>query len=306
MRDLTIISGLVFLALIRLMFSERFAGETLSITLDSGGKPVEHSGNQLAIRMTQSNRKLQKILLDILQQNPQGLSIHDIRERLPDDVGTQSELNKRVRELRYKHDIPYQSGKYFYRGVRKVPLDGQGVSSKLRAAVLNKAHGRCEMCGRTIAEDEIKLQVDHKIPHNWGGPTELDNLWAVCDLCNSGKRDFFKSFNDAEMTSLVKIESVHGRLAEVLRLRDGEDVPSWFLEFVANVNDFQDDWHRRLRELRLLGIKYSYKRTRLPSGKVQSTYRLEQWQPLPPDPTGEIRKIEREKEREKRSSGNPR
>ncbi|MBS0240149.1 MAG: HNH endonuclease [Proteobacteria bacterium] len=237
-------------------------------------------------------KKLHDQIVEVLKKYPNGLSIHELREKLPSDIGAQAELNKRVRELRYKHAIPYENGKYYYRGKRSVPLDNQGINSKLRAAVLNMAHGRCQMCGRTVAEDGIKLEVDHKVPHNWGGPTAIENLWAICSLCNSGKRDFFKSFDDEEMKKLVAIENVHARLAEVLRLHQGSPVPSWFLEFVANVNDFQEDWQRRLRELRSLGIEYSFKKTKLPSGKVQTTYKLEKWKDLPANPRAEIKRVE--------------
>ncbi len=243
--------------------------------------------------MARKGRKLYDLILSVLKDSPEGVSIHDLRERLPDDIGPQAELNKRVRELRYQHDIPYEDGKYHYKGERARPLDNQGISAKLRAAVLNMAHGRCQMCGRTVTEDGIKLQVDHKVPHNWGGPTVLENLWAICELCNSGKRDFFKSLDDDEMTRLVAIDSVHARLAEALHMNKGKAISSWLLEFVANVNDFQEDWQRRLRELRVLGIDYKFNKERLPSGKVQTTYTLTKWKPLPKDPRAEIRKIER-------------
>ena len=153
------------------------------------------------------------------------------------------------------------------------------------------------MCGRTVSEDGIKLQADHKVPHNWGGPTEIENLWAICALCNGGKRDFFASFDDTEMRKIVELESVHARLAEMLHVREGEPVPSWILDFVANVNDFQEDWHRRLRELRSVGINYTYKRTKLPSGKVETTYTLTKWKPLSADHQTIIKENERKRER---------
>lgn len=240
--------------------------------------------------MAKQAKQLHQLILEVLIANPCGVSIHELRALLPNDIGPQAELNKRVRELRYQHDIPFENGKYIYKGARAEPLDNQGITSRLRAAALNAAHGRCQMCGQSIADDQIKLQVDHKIPHNWGGPTELENLWAICELCNSGKRDFFSTFSADEMTQLVGIDSVHARLAEVLRLNEGSFVPSWFLEFVANVKDFQDDWQRRLRELRVLGIEYAFKKERLPSGKVQTMYTLTKWEDLPSDPKAEIRK----------------
>jgi len=240
-------------------------------------------------------KRLHDLILGALKASPDGLSIHELRAKLPEDIGPQAELNKRVRELRYKHDIPHESGRYVYRGARVVPLDNQGISSKLRAAVLNKANGRCQMCGRTVKDDGIKLEADHKIPHNWGGATDLDNLWAICQLCNSGKRDFFKSFDDDEMRDLVGFESVHERLAKALQKRGSEGVPSWFLEFVANVNDFQEDWHRRLRELRVIGIEYVFAKKRLPSGKVETTYFLKKWKDPPANATAVIRARERAK-----------
>lgn len=240
-----------------------------------------------------SGLKLQ--ILEILQASRDGISIHDIRNKLPENIGPQEELNKRVRELRYQHNIRHEGKKYYYEGVREFPLDNQGVSSKLRAAVLNQAHGRCQMCGRTIADDGIRLEADHKVPHNWGGSNSIENLWAICGLCNSGKRDFFKSFDDNEMTTLVAIDSVHARLAEALRIRSGEPLQSWFLGFIANVNDFQDDWQRRLRELRLLGIEYKFSKSKSPSGKVETTYMLVSWKQLPSDPGAAIREIEKKK-----------
>jgi hypothetical protein len=240
-----------------------------------------------------------RILEALRRQAPGGLSIHEIRALLPAEVGPQEQLDRRIRDLRTHHKIAYQDGKYIYEGERDAPVDNLGISGRLRAAVLSKAHGRCQMCGRTVQEDGVKLQADHKIPRSWGGATELDNLWAICEACNNGKRDFFSSLNSDEMERLVRIDSVHARLAEGLRLRGKDGVPSWFLEFVANVNDFQEDWQRRLRELRVLGIDYEFKKSRLPSGKVQTTYTLTKWTDLPHDATGVVRQREGAKRRAK-------
>lgn len=234
-------------------------------------------------------KNLHAKIIKVLEASPGGLDIHQIRGLLPADIGPQQHLDKRVRELRYKHHLIIEGNKYRYEGKRDKPLDNQGIKAPLRAAVLNMAHGRCQMCGRTVADDGIKLQVDHKVPHNWGGPTTIENLWAICGLCNGGKRDFFKSFDDEEMRKVVAVESVHHRLAKILKLRKGTEIPSWFLNFVANVNDFQEDWQRRLRELREFGIDYAFKKKRLPSGKVESSYTLTKWAKLPENPAAEVR-----------------
>lgn len=226
-------------------------------------------------------------ILELLRDAaPDGLTIYQIREQLGDDIEVQQHLDKRVRELRYYHKVPLRNGgKYFYEGDRPEGeiADAGVISSKLRAQVLNLAHGRCQMCGRTVSEDEVKLQVDHKIPRNWGGETQIDNLWAICDLCNSGKRDFFASFNDDEMKQIMTKDSVYERIAETLRLHDGEPVPSWLLEFVANSVDFQEDWQKRLRELRypVIGMKISATRKKTETGKWEAAYKLDKWVDLP-------------------------
>lgn len=236
-------------------------------------------------------------ILAAFQENPGvGLTIHDIRAKLPDDIGPQEQLDRRIRDLRSHHHIPWKGGKYVYGGERTTPLDNEGISGKLRAAVINKAHGRCQMCGKTVAEDEIKLEADHKIPRTWGGLTTEENLWAICRECNNGKRDHFASFDAAEMQQIVKLESVYERIAHILHKHLGAPVASWFLEFVANLEDFQEDWQKRLRELRYPPIGYKIKatRTKSPSGKWIAAYQLDDWHPLPPDHKFLIKEHERQ------------
>ena len=234
-------------------------------------------------------------ILDLLKNNPGGLTIYEIRAAIP-DIEVQQHLDKRVRELRYYYNVPIRKGRYFYEGEKATPAaDSGAISAKDRAAVLNKAHGRCQMCGRTIAEDGIKLQVDHKIPRTWGGKTVLDNLWALCQLCNGGKRDFFATFNDNEMKKVATLDSVYSRIAAVLKMHQGRPVPAWLLEFVANMDDFQEDWQKRLRELRypVIGMKIKATRSKTPSGKWQAAYVLQKWKPLPSNHKRLIKEFER-------------
>ncbi|QFU15497.1 HNH endonuclease [Microvirga thermotolerans] len=226
-------------------------------------------------------------ILDLLKANPDGLTIYEIRDGIP-DIGVQQHLDKRVRDLRYYHDIPLiKRGKtsvYIYKGERSdAAADSGAISAKVRAVVLHKAHGRCQMCGRTVAEDGIKLQVDHKIPRNWGGTTTIDNLWALCQPCNGGKRDFFASFNDEQMKVIMAKESVYERIAETLKLHAGTPTPAWLLEFVANADDWQEDWQKRLRELRYpaIGMKIRATRKKNEAGRWEAAYILDEWKDLP-------------------------
>jgi len=61
------------------------------------------------------------------------------------------------------------------------------VPGSIRYTVLQRAKGRCELCG--ISSDEKFLEVDHIIPINKGGKTTLENLQALCYTCNAQKQD---------------------------------------------------------------------------------------------------------------------
>ncbi len=207
-----------------------------------------------------------------------------------------AQTGRRRRDLHAAHIIecryvkgPDGSGewRHFYIREREVFLDAAPINGKLRAQVLASAKGRCSMCGRTITEDGIKLVVDHKVPREWGGKTEPDNLWALCTECNQGKKNHFASFDPAVMQQVMHHASVHVRIGELLKTFGGAPVPSDLIELAAN----QDDWKKRTRDLRYLGwtIKVSKKKI---AGKVKSFYGVERWAPWPPDPSGVIRKFE--------------
>jgi hypothetical protein len=74
------------------------------------------------------------------------------------------------------------------------------------------------MCGRTIAEDEIKLVVDHKTPRDWNGTNDRENLQALCYECNAGKKAHFASLDPELMKKAMGSNSVHVRIGELLKL----------------------------------------------------------------------------------------
>lgn len=69
-----------------------------------------------------------------------------------------------------------------HRAMDRIPISGS-----LQYDVFAKAKGRCMACG--ISREERALDVDHIIPRNKGGKTEISNLQALCYKCNSQKRD---------------------------------------------------------------------------------------------------------------------
>jgi hypothetical protein len=124
-------------------------------------------------------------------------------------------------------------------------------------------------------------------------------LWAICQLCNGGKRDYFATFDDLVMKKIMKKRSVYERITETLGLNPGTPTPSWLLEFVANADDYQADWQKRLRELRypVIGMKIEVSRKKNESGRTEAFYTLRGWKKLPPDHKSLIKEYERRKKK---------
>jgi len=235
----------------------------------------------------------------LLRENPDGLSITEIRRKL--GVGeNQEHLDRRIRDLRKFYILKgsQQERGYVYtlEGLRPASqIDVAAISGRLRAEILHRAKGRCQQCGETIAEHGITLQLDHRLPLSWGGQTTPENLWAICERCNNGKRDYFKSFDEGELKDIISFPSVYERIARTLKMHSGKPVPSQLLEFVANANDVQDDWQKRLRELRypVIGLDISATKIKNAEGKLESAYTLNNWRDLPPNHKQLIKEYER-------------
>ena len=237
--------------------------------------------------------------LELLKRNPKGLSIHQLRARMSKDPGAQQHFDRRVREIRAQYDLTIRHegrDQFYILGSRLTnPKVRSTVTNKLRAAVIHAAHGRCQMCGLTISKDGAVLQVDHKVPIEWGGTNDRANLWAICRDCNLGKRNFFSSLPDEQMSNILQYDSVHERIAQFLRYYINKPVPDYLIETVANIKDQQLDWRKRLRELRypVIGLDIDMKRRRLSGGATRVDYTLKNWRDLPPDHQKLIREYER-------------
>jgi 5-methylcytosine-specific restriction endonuclease McrA len=130
-------------------------------------------------------------IVDVMKRFPEGISGGQIRQELGLKPEDQTHLDRRKRDLKkwfiiHKvSSIVTVSGKkrvvtlYKYAGEKKAITDEGDISQKVRAEVIHAAHGRCQMCGRTIADHNIALVVDHKKPRDWGGSNDRENLWAI-------------------------------------------------------------------------------------------------------------------------------
>ncbi|HEY4679034.1 MAG TPA: HNH endonuclease signature motif containing protein [Candidatus Angelobacter sp.] len=238
--------------------------------------------------------KIHRRMLELLIENPQGLSITQIRKLLDLGGEEQQHLDRRMRDLDGEHEIERvrRDGAtlYVYKHPRETPRARGPIKRNIRGQVLLRASGACAMCGRTIAKHGITLQIDHIIPVEWGGSSAIENLQALCEEDNAAKKAFFAGFDQELMRKVFAFQKVHQRIGQLLVALHPTYVESFLLEAVAA----QDDWRKRLRELRTLGWKIEAKRKKQPNGRVTSAYRVEKWNELSDDPAADVRRIEKE------------
>jgi hypothetical protein len=238
-----------------------------------------------------SNGVTREIYRVLYESQATPLTIHEIREKLGPEVGVQQHLDRRLRDLDPYFNIERSrlgtSTAYKLLSRRETALKAEGgISKKLRAWVLRDQ--RCSQCGRTPTDDQVKLHVDHKVPQSWGGKNEPENLQALCSECNEGNRDYYASFADEapEILEAFKHEEVHRRIGEALKAAYPKRVRTDLLERVANARSYQEDWQKRLRELRLLGFDIKASRQN-EQGRTVAYYQL--MQHAPHWPPGRIR-----------------
>jgi hypothetical protein len=61
------------------------------------------------------------------------------------------------------------------------------IPKALREAITAQAHHRCGYCLTSEYVVGAPMEIDHIIPLSLGGPTEEENLWLACSLCNDHK-----------------------------------------------------------------------------------------------------------------------
>lgn len=125
-----------------------------------------------------------------------------------DAVGSQvSEWARRLRELRDEEQWPIRShnddaslkpGEYILEAEppeKKNVAFARGISTKLRAEVLDRNGFTCQMCGLTPGDIDpgtgrkVRLHLGHIVDKSLGGRDELSNLRALCSTCNQGAKN---------------------------------------------------------------------------------------------------------------------
>jgi hypothetical protein len=116
--------------------------------------------------------KIHLRIIEVMKRFPGGISGGQIRHELEKkglEPGDQTHLDRRKRDLKKWFVINKDlatlvvGGKnrkvtlYKYAGVRKKVVDQGQISLKERAEVIHGAHGRCQMCGKSVEQHGIAL-----------------------------------------------------------------------------------------------------------------------------------------------------
>jgi 5-methylcytosine-specific restriction endonuclease McrA len=256
-------------------------------------RPGSKKLNELLAGKSASVKAIYRLLYE---HRHKPLTMLEIREELGSEVGDQEQLDRRRRDLHTHFVIEKtRSGRetrYRLVGMKDKPLAERLISEKDRAEVLRS--GRCAMCGKTPVDDDVRLQVDHRIPLDLGGTNDLENLQPLCEECNRGKKNLFADYSEhaSLIRMAIKYKEPHKRIGELLKAFDGDWVRSDLLEMVAHARQYQEDWQKRMRELRTLGWEIDYQRRR-EGTRVRTYYRATRVRPWPKGPIrAEIRRRE--------------
>jgi 5-methylcytosine-specific restriction endonuclease McrA len=120
------------------------------------------------------------------------------------------------------------------------------ISEKTRYQVLQAGSFRCRACGRGPT-DGVKLVVDHVVPVDWGGSSDLSNLQSLCEQCNHGKQAWVSDLPGDAMRVVFEQPSVERRIEALFDALPNQDVPSLLIQ-LASRNAL--DWQRALRRIR--------------------------------------------------------
>lgn len=121
----------------------------------------------------------------------------------------------------------------------------QTIDRKTRYRILQRDNSTCQRCGRGI-KDDVKLDVDHKIPVDYGGGNDDDNLWTLCEGCNEGKKHWFTDEDAETIRDIMNEKSGSKRIEKYFEAHPGELIETSKLDVISGIRD----WERTLRLIR--------------------------------------------------------
>jgi len=177
------------------------------------------------------------------------------------------------------------------------------ISLRLRAEVL--APARCAQCGRTPARDGVVLNVDLRVPPDWGGTNDPENLQPLCEECQEGKRQYLQTYApySEQIRLAASFDEPQKRIGELLKALAGQWVPTDLIGIVASAKEYQEDYQRRIRDLRFLGWEVTQQKRHHEGARVKVYYRLVHAAPWPDNIRAAITAEERRRKASRAGSG---
>ena len=147
--------------------------------------------------MSQSvkNKSAKEVILETLKINEGRLvTTKELNEKCRD---ISSDWPRSLRKLRVEDGYNIETvraGKnsgYILYGLAPVnPHPRYTIDIKTRAIVIARDKSTCQMCGRNVKDDHIKIEIDHIVPIYAGGTNDISNLRCLCRECNQGKKHY--------------------------------------------------------------------------------------------------------------------
>jgi len=109
----------------------------------------------------------------------------------------------------------------------KKKTERKPIPKTIRFEVLKRDMFRCQYCGRSADDPDVKLEIDHIVPVSKGGDNSIMNLITSCRDCNRGKGA--KKLSDE--TALAKQKKTLEEIQE--RKEMIEMMAQWKMELMA-------------------------------------------------------------------------
>ncbi len=219
----------------------------------------EPESEQLAALVGSGSLRLVYGLLHRRQDNPPTSA--EIGLFLQVSASTDTSVSRALRRLRDYFDIApvtlHGAERYQLRGWAGIrpTVEMLPVSSRLRAQIL--APARCAQCGRMPVQHGVVLNVDMRVPPDWGGTNDPENLQPLCEECSEGKRQYLQTYaaHSEQIRHAASFDEPQRRIGELLKAR--------------------------IRDLRYLGWEYEQTKRHHEGARVKVYYRLVRSAPWP-------------------------
>jgi len=108
-----------------------------------------------------------------------------------DNLAQYNEFASKVLQRSLTNEEKYGANRFAEMIQRRLnPQQPFPADEPLKRKLLEESNGRCKICGTPLTVETMR--IDHKVPLSEGGSPHSLNLQALCELCNSGKSDYFE------------------------------------------------------------------------------------------------------------------